>query len=74
MNPMHTMRFEGMPVAESEDLVLELSDNATREHCTYYHNWAVGDVVIWDEASVLHRNAGDYDPAERRIFLRTIVF
>ncbi len=74
VNPMHTMRFEGMPVQESEDLIMELSGNATRDQNTYYHDWAVGDVVIWDEASVVHRNAGDYDPAERRIFFRTIVF
>ena len=31
-------------------------------------------VVIWREASVLHRNAGEDDPNERRIFLRAIFF
>ena len=31
-------------------------------------------VVIWREASVLHRNAGEDDLIERWIFLCTIVF
>jgi hypothetical protein len=31
-------------------------------------------VLIWDEAATMHRGAGDYEPQERRIMLRTIVY
>jgi hypothetical protein len=29
---------------------------------------------MWDEAATMHRGAGDYEPRERRIMLRTIVY
>ena len=31
-------------------------------------------VLIGDEAAQMHRGAGDYEPQERRIMLRTIVY
>ena len=31
------------------------------------------DVVMWDETATMHRSAGDADPTQRRIMLRTIV-
>jgi hypothetical protein len=30
--------------------------------------------VIWDERATMHRGAGDYQPDERRVMLRTIVY
>ena len=33
-----------------------------------------GNVVIKDGVSVLYRNADEYNPTERQIFLRAIVF
>ena len=34
----------------------------------------VGDAVMWDERATMHRGAGDYEPSERRVMLRTIVY
>ena len=52
----------------------ELAAHATQEGFVYYHSWQVGDLLIWDERATMHRGAGDYHPAERRVMLRTIVY
>ena len=52
----------------------ELTAHATQDCFTYYHSWQPGDFLIWDERATMHRGAGDADPTERRIMLRTIVY
>ena len=74
VNPMHTNGFAGMEREEAWPLIEELTAHATQDHAVYYHNWRVGDVLMWDERSTMHRGAGDYRPEERRVMLRTIVY
>ncbi len=74
VNPMHTHGFAGMTREESWPLIEELADHATQDRFTYYHQWRVGDLVMWDERATMHRGAGDSRPEERRIMLRTIVY
>jgi taurine dioxygenase len=74
INPMHTHGFAGMDREEAWQLIEELAAHATQERFTYYHSWRVGDLLIWDERATMHRGAGDYDPTQRRIMLRTIVY
>jgi taurine dioxygenase len=73
VNPLHTHGFEGMERAEAFELIEELTRHATEDRFTYYHNWQVGDVLMWDETATMHRGAGDYAPEERRVMLRTLV-
>ena len=74
VNPMHTHGFLGMERGEAWRLIEELAAHATQERFVYYHSWRVGDVLMWDERSTMHRGAGDYRPEERRVMLRTIVY
>ena len=74
VNPMHTHGFVGMTRDEAWPLIEELAEHATQERFVYYHNWRVGDVLMWDERATMHRGAGDYRPEERRVMLRTIVY
>lgn len=74
VNPMHTHGFEGMKREEAWELIEELAAHATQDRFTYYHSWQVGDLLIWDERATMHRGAGDSNPAERRVMLRTIVY
>lgn len=74
VNPMHVHGIVGMEKDAAWDLIEELARHATQERFTYYHNWRVGDVVMWDERATMHRGAGDYEPSERRVMLRTIVY
>lgn len=74
VNPMHIHGIIGMAKDDAWELVEALARHATQERFTYYHNWRVGDVVMWDERATMHRGAGDYEPSERRVMLRTIVY
>ncbi len=74
VNPMHVHGIVGMEKDDAWELVEELARHSTQERFIYYHNWRVGDVVMWDERATMHRGAGDYEPTERRVMLRTIVY
>jgi taurine dioxygenase len=74
VNPMHTHGFAGMAPDEAWQLIEELAAHSTQDRFVYYHAWRVGDLLIWDERATMHRGAGDYDPEQRRVMLRTIVY
>ena len=62
--------IQGLPLAESETLLDELWAVATREEFTWWNQWQVGDLVLWDNRSTMHRR-DSFDPATRRIMHRT---
>jgi alpha-ketoglutarate-dependent taurine dioxygenase len=74
VNPLHTHGFQGMSREEAWTLIEELAEHSTQSQFVYYHQWRVGDLLMWDELATMHRGAGDYRPDERRILLRTIVY
>ena len=63
--------IEGFPLAESEALLDELWDHATRRRFTWHNQWRVGDLVLWDNRCTMHRR--DPFDAGRRIMHRTQV-
>jgi len=66
----HAYGIPGLPEEESESLLSELLDAACRSPRVYGHDWAVGDLVIWDNRCVLHR-ARPYDYREARVVVHT---
>jgi alpha-ketoglutarate-dependent taurine dioxygenase len=60
----------GLPLAESEALLDELWRYATRDEYTWYNNWRVGDLVLWDNRCTMHRR-NPFDSESRRIMHRT---
>jgi taurine dioxygenase len=59
-----------MDRAESDALLDELLEHATRPEMQYAHPWRVGDILFWDQRCLLHR-AGRGTPAgEKRIMIR----
>lgn len=46
---------EGMPQAESHDLLERLMRHATQDKYVYRHKWQLGDLVIWDNTGAMHR-------------------
>jgi taurine dioxygenase len=59
----------GLPVEQSEGLLDALWAHCTRPEFAYEHVWAVGDVVMWDNRSTIHRRAA-FDAASRRYMIR----
>jgi alpha-ketoglutarate-dependent 2,4-dichlorophenoxyacetate dioxygenase len=51
----HASQVVGMPEGEGRALIKELTDFATQPAYCYTHEWRVGDVVIWDNSSTMHR-------------------
>ena len=47
--------IDGMTDDASLELLEELRLHSTQEKYCYTHNYAVGDVIIWDNCSLLHR-------------------
>ena len=64
--------IEGMPEDEAIDLLDELKAHATQEKYQYRLKYGVGDVVIWDNASLLH-SATLTDPDDPRTLWRITV-
>jgi taurine dioxygenase len=58
----------GLDLEESERLLDQLW--AGVEGLVYRHRWAVGDLVLWDNRTTMHRRDA-FDPSARRIMHRT---
>jgi alpha-ketoglutarate-dependent taurine dioxygenase len=62
----------GMDPGDSRALLEELLDWTTQERFRHTHDWAVGDLVVWDNTGILHR-ALPYDENSERLLHRTTV-
>ena len=62
----------GLSLADSEALLDALWEHATRDEFTWYQQWRVGDLILWDNRCVMHRRDA-FDPALRRVMHRTQV-
>jgi taurine dioxygenase len=60
----------GLPLAASESLLDALWAHATKDEFTWYQQWRVGDLILWDNRCVMHRRDA-FDPATRRVMHRT---
>ena len=60
----------GFSVAESETLLDALWAHATQPHFVMCHEWKVGDLLMWNNLSVLHRR-DPFDPKTRRVMHRS---
>jgi taurine dioxygenase len=58
-------------LAESEALLDDLWRYVT-DDLTWYNEWRVGDLVMWDNRCTMHRR-DPFDAQERRIMHRTQV-
>ena len=61
---------EGYSAAESDALLDEVWTAATRPEFSYEHRWRIGDLVLWDNRSTMHRR-DPFDGATRRVMHRT---
>lgn len=69
---VHARQILGWPTAEGRMYLQDLLEHATQRERVYVHEWQVGDLVMWDNRSTLHRGRR-YDIAERRELRRTTV-
>ncbi len=60
----------GMPLDQSEDLLNRLWAHATQKEFEWYQVWKVGDLILWDNRSAMHRRDA-FDANSRRLMHRT---
>ena len=51
----HAYRIPGMPDDEAQDLLGQLLAHTVQPENVYDHDWRPGDLVLWDNAVVLHK-------------------
>lgn len=68
----HIRSIEGMDDEESKALLDELMAFATQHQFIYRHRWRVGDLVIWDNRTTMHRGT-KFDEKYRRAMRRATV-
>ncbi|MFM8766858.1 MAG: TauD/TfdA dioxygenase family protein, partial [Rubrivivax sp.] len=62
---IHACEVPGMSVAEGRMLLADLLEHATQREHVYAHRWVVGDLVMWDNTTTVHRGRW-FDLAQRR--------
>jgi taurine dioxygenase len=72
-NPGYATRIDGMPQAESDELLDFLFAHQEREKYFYAHQWAEGDVLMWDNIGTVHNAVPDYRADEPRYMRRVQV-
>ena len=61
---------EGLAPAESEALLDALWAHIEHPEFRYQHRWRVGDLLLWDNRSTMHRR-DPFDNKTRRVMHRT---
>ena len=72
VNRLMTVRIEGLPEPESEELLATLFDHQERREFVYEHVWRSGDLLMWDNRCTLHART-DFSPNERRLMRRVTI-
>lgn len=72
IDPHTVTGIDGMPDDEARDLLDELLAVATRPGNVYHHDWKAGDLVLWDNACLIHQREG-FPESENRLVRRMIV-
>ena len=57
--PARCLSVSGLDAAEGQDLVRRLFEHSTASDNVVSHRWAPDDLVVWDNAAVMHR--GDHE-------------
>lgn len=72
-HPKRTERIEGLTPDASQDLLEELVSHAVKPEFVYTHQWRMGDILIWDNRSSLHKAGRNFDYSQERLLYRLIM-
>ncbi len=69
-DPGYTVRIDGMPQSESDEVLKVLFQHQLQQQFQYAHRWSEGDVLVWDNLWTLHNAEADYRADEPRLMKR----
>lgn len=72
IDPKTVIAIDGYPADEANDLLDQLLAHTVQPGNVYHHDWQPGDLVLWDNAVVLHRR-DEFPRTERRLVKRMII-
>jgi taurine dioxygenase len=67
VSPTYTTHMDGLAPAESDAVLAYLHAHCQQVQFMYRHRWTLGDMVLWDNRSVIHNAILDYKPHQRRM-------
>jgi taurine dioxygenase len=73
LNIQDEVVIEGRARSETRELLARLSRHLARPGRVYRHRYEPGDLVVWDNAAVLHAAGRPAPPQQSRLMLRTTV-
>jgi len=68
-----TEKILGMEPVETQEFLAELLETAIRPEFVYVHEYKLGDMLIVDNRSAMHRAGFDYDHSQHRMLYRALV-
>ena len=72
-DPTQTFAIEGLSAERSDELVAFLSEHLVNPAWMQEHIWRMGDVMMWDNARLLHSRR-EFDMRYPRLAKRTTIF
>jgi taurine dioxygenase len=69
-NPGYSMRINELPEKESDEILNFLFEHQLRPEYRYRHEWAEGDLLMWENFGTIHNAIADYGPDEHRLVKR----
>lgn len=64
----HGAYVNGLSLEDSETLLDELWAHTVQPKFTYVHEWAVGDIVVWDNRATLHKRDAFQSDSRRVLY------
>jgi taurine dioxygenase len=64
----HSAYVNGLSLEDSEALLDELWAHTVQPKFTYVHEWAVGDIVVWDNRATLHKREAFQSDSRRVLY------
>jgi taurine dioxygenase len=69
-NPGYSMRINELPQKESDEVLNFLFEHQLKPEYRYRHEWAEGDLLMWENFGTIHNAIADYGPDEHRLVKR----
>src|SRR3990170_6746002 len=69
-NPGYSMRINELPDKESDEMLNFLFEHQLKPEYRYRHEWAEGDLLMWENFGTIHNAIADYGPDEHRLVKR----
>jgi taurine dioxygenase len=69
-NPGYSVRINELPEQESDEMLAFLFEHQLKPEYRYRHEWAKGDLLMWENFGTIHNAIADYGPNEHRLIKR----